>query len=250
MYGRNCFIWQKGSDLTNLITLQNVTKTYKGSRIPAIESVGFEVPEGEFFCLVGESGCGKSTVLKLIAGIEMPTSGKVEVSGKVGMVFQSGGLFPWLTVKQNIEFGMKMSNFSKQQIYTQTEKYMRLVDLQQFSNKYPRELSGGQKQRVGLARALAIEPQILLLDEPFSALDTVTTEELHMYLLQIWQQTHKTIVMVSHLLEEAYLLSDRIGVMNKGRLTEIFKVDGKRPRKENHGSYAELMEKIKKGFVV
>lgn len=249
MYGRNCFIWQKGSDLTNLITLQNVTKTYKGSKNPAIKSVGFEVSEGEFFCLVGPSGCGKSTILKLIAGIEAPTEGKVEVSGKVGMVFQSGGLFPWLTVKQNVEFGMRMSNFPASQIRQQTEKYLHLVDLQQFSNKYPRELSGGQKQRVGLARALSIEPQILLLDEPFSALDTVTTEELHAYLLQIWQQTHKTIVMVSHLLEEAYLLSDRIGVMNKGHLTEIFKVEEKRPRKETNNSYTELMGKIKKGFL-
>ncbi len=126
--------------MTNPITLLNVTKMYKGSKIPAVESVSFEVHEGDFFCLVGPSGCGKSTILKLIAGIEIPTTGKVEVSGKVGMVFQSGGLFPWLTVRQNVEFGMRMVNLPRSQINEQTEKYLHLVNLKQFSNKYPREL--------------------------------------------------------------------------------------------------------------
>lgn len=239
---------QKGFDLTDPIILKNVTKIYKGSRTPAVSDVNFEVTSGQFFCLVGPSGCGKSTILKLIAGIEKPTEGTVSIHGKVGMVFQSAGLFPWLTVRQNVEFGVRMEHVGNHLLLHNTEKYIRMVNLEEYQDRYPRELSGGQRQRVGLARALAIEPEILLLDEPFSALDTITTEELHKYLLTIWKQTHKTIVMVSHLLEEAYLLSDKIGVVKSGHLMKIFPVEDKRPRLENHGSYNTLMKKLTAEF--
>ncbi|HVZ66951.1 MAG TPA: ABC transporter ATP-binding protein [Patescibacteria group bacterium] len=225
-----------------------MTKIYKGGKKPAVLDFNLEIDDGEFFCLVGPSGCGKSTILKLIADLEKPTSGKIEKKGRVAMAFQSAGLFPWLTVKENVEFGMKMENLAQHEIKARTSKYIELVSLAEFSNKYPRELSGGQRQRVGLARALAVEPEILLLDEPFSALDPLTTEELHKCVLKIWEETHKTILMVSHLLEEAYLLSDRIGVMRNGELIKIFKVEDTRPREETHKSFSILMRQIKKEF--
>ncbi|HVT01359.1 MAG TPA: ABC transporter ATP-binding protein [Patescibacteria group bacterium] len=234
--------------MTNAINLENVTKIYKGGKKPAVSDFSLSINEGEFFCLVGPSGCGKSTILKLIADLEKPTSGKIVKNGRVAMAFQSAGLFPWLTVKENIEFGMKMENVSKNEIKIRTSKYMALVELSEFAHKYPRELSGGQRQRVGLARALAVEPEILLLDEPFSALDPLTTEELHKCVLKIWEETHKTILMVSHLLEEAYLLSDRIGVMRSGKLIKVFEVNDKRPREETHKSFSKLMRQIKKEF--
>lgn len=233
-----------------MIKLTNISKTYKGTKsVKALTDVSFEIEQGEFFCLVGPSGCGKSTILKIIAELEAPTGGTVETSGKVSMVFQSAGLLPWLTVRQNVEFGMKMHNFSKTKIEQQASKYLQLVNLSDLQKKYSRELSGGQKQRVGLARALAVEPEILLLDEPFSALDTITTGELHNYLLKIWQETGKTIVMVSHLLEEAVLLSDRVGIMKEGKLIKILTIDLPRPRKEEQKDSYEMVTKIKKEFI-
>lgn len=232
-----------------MIKLTDVSKIYKGNKeVSAVSGISFEVEKGEFFCLVGPSGCGKSTILKMIAGIEKPTTGTVEIQEKVSMVFQSGGLFPWLTVRDNVEFGMKMQKFHKSKIEENAHKYLELVELKGLSGKYPRELSGGQKQRVGLARALATEPEVLLLDEPFSALDPKTTAELHDYLLSIWTQTQKTIVMVSHLLAEAVLLSDRIGIMNKGCLVRILEIPLPRPRKEEQMGSIELIDKIRKEF--
>ncbi len=232
-----------------MIKLSSISKIYKGSKTPAVKDASFEIEKEEFFCLVGPSGCGKSTILKIIAGIENPTSGDLKVDGKISMVFQSAGLFPWLTVEQNVKFGMDMLEWHHTKIAEQTRKYLSLVDLENFKHKYPRELSGGQRQRVGLARALATEPDILLLDEPFSALDTITTEELHNYLLSIWQETQKTIIMVSHMLQEAVLLSDRIGIMKNGEITKIETVNLPRPRKEDQLGSFGLVEKIKKELV-
>jgi len=230
--------------LTNIITFKNITKIYKTSKQKALDDISFEIGHGEFFCLVGASGSGKSTLLKLIAGIENPTSGELNTPQKVGMVFQLGALFPWLTVEENVIFGQKMENVVNSKAKELAKIYLRMVNLEGFEKKYPRELSGGQRQRVGIARALAIEPEVLLLDEPFSALDEITTSELHNDLLNIWKKTGKTIVMVSHLLEEAILLADRVGVISDGKLVKILSIDLKRPRDIEENEFKQKLEEI------
>ena len=197
-------------------------------------------------CLIGPSGCGKSTVLKMIAGLEKPTVGELEKPENVGMVFQSGALLPWLTVEENVAFPIYANGIRKERAEDLTNKYIQMVNLGEFKLRYPRELSGGQKQRVGIARALAIEPPVLLLDEPFSALDPVTTDEMHNYLLKIWKETAKTIVMVSHLTEEAILLADRIAIMKDGKIKNTLEIPLKRPRKEEDKKFLELLEEIKR----
>ena len=204
-----------------------------------------DIKEGEFVCIIGPSGCGKSTVLKIISGLEEPSSGTVEKPVSVGMVFQSGALLPWLSVEENVAFPLYAKGIKKEKAEDLTNKYIQMVNLGEFKLKYPRELSGGQKQRVGIARALAVEPSVLLLDEPFSALDPITTEEMHNYLLNIWKETGKTIVMVSHSMEEAILLADRIVIMKDTKLKKIFEVEFKRPRKEEDKKFIEFLETIK-----
>jgi len=231
--------------LTKIIDFKNVSRAYKAAKVTAISDVSFDVNEGEFFCLVGPSGCGKSTILRLIGGIEPPTSGVIEKPNEVSMVFQSGALFPWMSVEENVAFVNKPKGLSQMKIDEQTTKYLKMVDLEAFRFRYPRELSGGQRQRVGIARALAVEPKVLLLDEPFSALDPVTTDELHECLLKVWRETQKTIVMVSHSIEEAVLLSDRIAVMTQGGIKEIVEVDLKRPRNEESKEFLKLLDEIK-----
>lgn len=231
--------------MIKIIELTNVSKIYKAVKVTALSDVSFDVNEGEFFSFVGPSGCGKSTILRLIGGIETPTSGTIEKPNEVSMVFQSGALLPWMNVEENVSLVNKVKGLSQLKTDEQTTKYLKMVDLEAFRFRYPRELSGGQKQRVGIARALAVEPKILLLDEPFSALDPVTTDELHQYLLKVWRETGKTIVMVSHLIEEAVLLSDRIAVMKQGGIKEIVEVNLKRPRNEASKEFLELRERIK-----
>ncbi len=238
-------MWQKDTNLTNPTVLKNIGKAYFGSKMPAVSDINLEVEKAEFLCLVGPSGCGKSTILKLIAGLEPPTAGTIEKPESVGMVFQSGALLPWLTVEENVAFPIYAKEGSKEKAEDITNKYIQMVALNAFKLKYPRELSGGQKQRVGIARALASEAEVLLLDEPFSALDSVTTNELHKDLLRIWQETGKTIVMVSHLIEEAILLADRIAIMQQGKLKNIVDVSLRRPRREEDRKFPELLEKIK-----
>jgi NitT/TauT family transport system ATP-binding protein len=231
--------------LTKIIDFKNVSRVYKTAKVTAISDVSFAVDEGEFFCLVGPSGCGKSTILRLIAGIEPATSGTIEKPSEVSMVFQSGALLPWMSVEENVSFVNKVRNLSKLKIEEQTTKYLKMVDLEAFRFRYPRELSGGQRQRVGIARALAVEPKVLLLDEPFSALDPVTTDELHACLLKVWQETKKTIVMVSHSIEEAIFLSDKIAVMQQGGIKEIINIELKRPRNAESKEFLQLIDRIK-----
>jgi len=231
--------------LTKIIDFKKVSRVYKAARVTAISDVNFEVDEGEFFCLIGPSGCGKSTILRLIGGIEEPSSGKIEKPDEVSMVFQSGALLPWMTVEENVSFVNKVKDLSQLKVEELTTKYLRMVDLEAFRFRYPRELSGGQRQRVGIARALAVEPKVLLLDEPFSSLDPLTTDELHAYLLKIWRETGKTIVMVSHSIEEAIFLADRIAIMKQAGIKEIVEVNLKRPRKEDSKEFLKLLDKIK-----
>ncbi len=234
--------------MTNPIVFKNAGKVYPGSKTPAVSGFSLEVKPGEFLCLIGPSGCGKSTILKMIAGLEQQTNGEVEKPESVGMVFQSGALLPWLTVEENVAFPIYAKGIKKEKAEDLTNKYIQMVNLGEFKLKYPRELSGGQKQRVGIARALAIEPGVLLLDEPFSALDPVTTDELHEYLLKIWKETQKTIVMVSHLTEEAVLLADRIAVMKDAALRDIVDVNLKRPRNNENKEFLKILDVVKKSL--
>ncbi len=236
--------------MTDGIRLNKVYKSYPTTPEKwAVRDFTLEVKNQEFFCLVGPSGCGKSTVLKLIVGLEKPTSGQVQRPMGISMDFQSGALMPWLTVEENVAFGLKMRGDGAQKIHDLCNKYLEMVNLQHFSEKYPRELSGGQRQRVGIARALAVEPQALLLDEPFSALDSITTDELHKDLLAIWKQTKITIIMVSHILEEAVLLADRIGVVVDGSIRGIMEVSMPRPRKDSDKDFEREAKKLKELMV-
>ncbi len=235
--------------MTNEISIKNVYKSFPGQGDKwVVCDLNLEIALGEFFCFVGPSGCGKTTTLKLIVGLEPVTKGTIEKPEDITMIFQSGALFPWLSVWDNIAFGLKMENQSKTKIKELTGKYLEMVRLTSFKDKYPRELSGGQRQRVGIARALAVSPRVLLLDEPFSALDTFTTQELHEDLLKIWRETKITVVMVSHLLEEAVILADRVGVMKEGKLKGIVDVDLRRPRKMEDDLFS-YVNKIK-GLIV
>ncbi len=231
-----------------IISFNDIDKTYEGNPLPALADVSFSILQGEFFCIVGPSGCGKSTALKLIAGLEEKTSGDLKKPEQVSMVFQSGALLPWLSVYENVAFGLRAKNASNKKIMDECSKYIEMTGLTEYINKYPHELSGGQRQRVGLARALAVDPEVLLLDEPFSALDTVTTEELHKDLYKIWKATKKTIVMISHSIEEAVNLADRIMLMKAGRIQEIFNITLPYPRREQEASFMHDVQKVRNEF--
>ena len=236
------------SDSTNIITFEKVTKFYDGEITPAVRSVSFEVKQGEFVCIVGPSGCGKSTALKLIAGLDEPTSGIVHHPHNVAMAFQSGALFPWLTVFENVALGLRQQGMRGENLKHAVEKELIAVKMQKFAEKYPGEISGGQRQRVGIARALAVNPSVLLLDEPFSALDPKTTAELHQDILDIWRETKKTIVMVSHLIEEAVALADTVILMRQGMIDSIFPITLPYPRHEQGGEFMRDVLQIRKEF--
>ena len=233
--------------MENIIELSHLSKRYVGEKSSSLRGVSFAVREGEFLCLIGPSGCGKTTILKLIAGIEEPTNGSLKKPAKVSMAFQSGALFPWLTVFENAALGLRVAQVPEAQISHVVDTYLRMLGMAQFHDKYPSDLSGGQRQRVGIARALAVNPAVLLLDEPFSALDPKTTAELHDDLVRIWHETKKTIVMVSHLIEEAVSLADRVILMREGSVDSEYKIDLPYPRRENDGFHREVM-KIRKEF--
>ncbi|TBU98543.1 ABC transporter ATP-binding protein [Stutzerimonas kirkiae] len=212
----------------------------KGETFTALDQVSFEVPDQQFAVIVGPSGCGKSSLLYLTAGLNEPSDGAIYVGGQKvegpgsdrGMVFQGYTLFPWLTVRQNIEFGLKRRGLESSEINTIVEFYLAEVGLKKFSEHYPKQLSGGMMQRVAIARALANDPQILLMDEPFGALDSQTRLQMQQLLLRVWGNSKKTVVFVTHDIDEAILLADRIYVMGArpGRIKEILDVPIERPR--------------------
>jgi ABC-type nitrate/sulfonate/bicarbonate transport system ATPase subunit len=225
------------------IKVDEVSKIYeigKGKTIIALDKVSFSVFPEEFVCIVGPSGCGKSTILYLIACLEKPSSGKImidsslvgEPNPKVGMVFQPDSVFPWLTVRNNIEFGPLLKGEDVQIRHRISEHYINLVGLQGFENTLPRQLSGGMKKRVDIARAFANNPEILLMDEPFGALDAMTKERLQLELLKIWENERKTILFVTHDLEEALFLGTRIIVMSRqpNTIQKILEVPFSHPR--------------------
>jgi NitT/TauT family transport system ATP-binding protein len=225
------------------LKVDNVCLRYQtpaGTTFTALEQVSFEVPDQQFAVLVGPSGCGKSSLLYLTAGLAEPTSGKIFVGGKQvdgpgadrGMVFQGYTLFPWLTVRQNIEFGLKRRGVVSRERKDIVEHYLNEVGLLRFADNYSKQLSGGMMQRVAIARALANDPQILLMDEPFGALDSQTRLQMQQLLLRVWEHSKKTVLFVTHDIDEAILLGDRIFVMGArpGRIKEVLDVPIERPR--------------------
>ncbi|WP_287030996.1 ABC transporter ATP-binding protein [Pseudomonas sp. UBA6310] len=231
------------ADVAARLRVDNVSLRYqspKGETFTALDRVSFEVPDQQFAVIVGPSGCGKSSLLYLTAGLNEPSEGDIYVGGRKvegpgadrGMVFQGYTLFPWLTVRQNIEFGLKRRGLPQDEIRTIVEFYLGEVGLAKFAEHYPKQLSGGMMQRVAIARALANDPQILLMDEPFGALDSQTRLQMQQLLLQVWGNSKKTVVFVTHDIDEAILLADRIYVMGArpGRIKEILDVPIERPR--------------------
>ncbi|AEF93912.1 Taurine-transporting ATPase [Desulfotomaculum nigrificans CO-1-SRB] len=219
------------------IAVREVSKVYtsKNKSFTALENISLEIRENEFISIVGPSGCGKSTLLRMLAGLEMPTQGKIWVEGDEvrgpgadrGMVFQAYTLFPWLTVADNIAFGLKLKGVPEIRRREIVKKYLNLIGLDRFANSYPKELSGGMKQRVAIARALANNPSVLLMDEPFGALDPQTKATMQELLLDIWRQERSTVVFITHDIEEAIFLSRRVYVMQSGpgRIVAEFKID-------------------------
>lgn len=226
------------------VSVVNVQKSYTLSfsagdkEIRALQGANFEVARGEIVAITGASGCGKTTMLRIIMGLDEPTDGTVYISGKAvtgcgydrGMVFQHAELLPWRGALDNIEFGLQMKGIPSDERRAHAEKYLNLVGLDHARERKPHQLSGGMKQRVGIARALAIEPDVLLMDEPFSALDAQTREMLQAELLEIQALTGKTIIIVTHDLDEAILLADRVVVMETGSVKEILNIGLPRPR--------------------
>ncbi len=209
---------------SSIIRATGVGKVYrsKKSDIAAMENCNIEVLKNEFISIIGPSGCGKSTLLRMLAGLDFPTEGNIVIDNKEvtgpgadrGMVFQTYTLFPWLTVEENVKFGLKLKNMDKKQQQQVSDHYLEEVKLTQFAKSYPKELSGGMKQRVAIARALANSPEVLLMDEPFGALDPQTKASMQLLLRQIWQSQRTTVVFVTHDIEEAVFLSTKIYVMS------------------------------------
>ncbi|NJP10223.1 MAG: ABC transporter ATP-binding protein [Leptolyngbyaceae cyanobacterium RU_5_1] len=207
------------------LEVQNVFKYYsvQGRELIVLEDINLQIYPREFVCLVGSSGCGKSTLLNIIAGLVSPSVGRVHVDGQPvtgrpgsdrGMVFQGYTLYPWLTVAQNVAFGLQLRKIPKAEQRERVDYFLDVVGLYHFADAYPKQLSGGMKQRVAIARALANEPAVLLMDEPFGALDAQTKEQMQQFLLELWEQTHVTILMITHDVEEAIYLSQRVYVMS------------------------------------
>ncbi len=224
------------------VEIKDVKKIYQSSRgdVVALNGFNLEINENEFIAIVGPSGCGKSTILNILAGLDTATSGSILVDGKPisgpsperGVVFQQYALFPWLTVRKNVEFGLRLKKLSKQEVKEIADHYIEMVGLQDFRNSYPKELSGGMKQRVAIARAYAMQPKLLLMDEPFGALDAQTRTQLQTELLKTWEEERKTCFFITHDVEEAVVLAQRVIIMSArpGRIKDIIDIDIPYPR--------------------
>ena len=205
------------------IVIDSVSKVFDsdGRKMVALQEIDLEIPRGQFVCLLGPSGCGKSTLLNAIAGFAPPTSGRIVADGvpvagpgpERGMVFQEYALFPWMTVEQNVGFGLEIKGMARAQIVERVAGLLKLLSLEDFAKRYPKDLSGGMRQRVAIARVLALDSPILLMDEPFGALDALTRRNLQDELLRLWAELKKTVIFVTHSIEEAIYLADRIVVM-------------------------------------
>ncbi|WP_049937836.1 ABC transporter ATP-binding protein [Haloplanus natans] len=241
---------------TPRVRVDGVGKRYTGANGPvqALDGISFDVADGEFVCIVGPSGCGKTTLFRIIAGLEPATTGRIVLDGDrvdgpstdLGLVFQEYHLFPWRTVAGNVGFGLEQGGVAAADRERRVRDLLDLVGLDGFADTYPRDLSGGMKQRVALARALAVDPGLLLMDEPFGAVDAQTKKMLQDELLDIWRETGKTILFVTHDVEEAVKLADRVVVMAKdpGRLREVVDVDIERPRERSDDAFGSTYRRL------
>ena len=239
------------------IELRNISLQYESVENPvtALQDVSFGVEAAEFLCVVGQSGCGKTTMLNIVAGFLKPTKGEILISGKTvtgkgldrGIVFQDfAQLFPWRTAQRNIEFGLEMKGIAKEERAEIALRFLRLVNLEKFARSYPHELSGGMQQRVAIARALAYNPAVLLMDEPFAALDALTREEMQRFLVDVWRETKKTVVYVTHNVAEAVYLADRVIVFSPhpGTVKAQVKITLPRPRDTLSVEFLEYQKEI------
>jgi NitT/TauT family transport system ATP-binding protein len=239
------------------IELRDITLEYTSADNPvtALRDVSFSVEPAEFLCVVGQSGCGKTTMLNIVAGFLQPTSGGILIGGKAvtgkgldrGVVFQDfAQLFPWRTAQRNVEFGLEMKGISKEERAQIALQFLRLVNLEKFARSYPHELSGGMQQRVAIARALAYNPAVLLMDEPFAALDALTREEMQRFLVDVWKETKKTVIYVTHNVAEAVYLADRIIVFSPhpGTVKAQVKIALARPRDTLSIEFLEYQKEI------
>lgn len=236
------------------LCLQDISKSYRFLRhhITALDKICLKVRDGEFICVLGPSGCGKTTLLNLIAGLDHPDGGEIfyqcrqQIRPRSLIVFQENALFPWLNAQQNVEFGLKMKGMPKKERAAIALEYLNLVRLGGYAQCYMHQLSGGMKQRVALARILALEPEILLMDEPFAALDLHTRRELSRELQDIWEKTGNTIIFVTHQLEEAVTLGDRVVLLtaNPGRIKTEISIELPRPRRPDQPSLLAMIQKI------
>lgn len=234
--------------------VHKVFKTAEQQDVIALKDINFSIQEGQFVCLLGPSGCGKSTLLNAIAGFSLPSQGDIRVHGNVvtepgpdrGMVFQEYALFPWMTVEDNIIFGLKIRNEDPAKIETTLTELLAKLKLTEFRKRFPKDLSGGMRQRVAIARVLALDPPIMLMDEPFGALDALTRRSLQDELIKIWSETKKTVVFVTHSMEEAIYLADRIVVMTyrPGTVKKDITVDIARPRNPTDIKFNDLKKEL------
>ena len=240
------------------VDIRNVSKVHfsiKGEPLLALLDVTLQVEKNEFFSIVGPSGCGKTTLLNLLAGFEQPTRGELRVGDQLitepgwerAVVFQEYALFPWFTAVENVRYGLQRKGLSEAEQRRLVDHYIGLVGLRGFESRYPGELSGGMRQRVSIARALAVNPSVLLMDEPFAALDIQTREYMQDELLKIWQSEPKTVIFITHSIDEAIKLSDRVAIMGPrpGRIEEIKTVDFERPRDPTNPTVVRLAAEVK-----
>lgn len=242
-----------------IVEVHRVEKSFNSHHgtVSIMRDVSFDVGDNEFLALVGPSGCGKSTLLRLIQGLDKPTAGEIrfrarpvtEVCHQMAMVFQNFALFPWLTVKENVGFGLQALGWPDEKIASQVDRYITVTGLVGFEEAYPRELSGGMRQRVGLSRALAVEPELLLMDEPFSALDPLTAESLREEVLQLWRDPSlppEAVILVTHNIEEALAMADRVVVLSRrpSRVLAQVPVELPRPRDRKSEAFYNLTDQV------
>jgi len=239
-----------------LLEVKEVSKLFEaeGKEMEALRDVNLSIDEGDFVCFIGPSGCGKTTLLRIIAGLERPSSGEVYLEGmpiikpgpERGMVFQEYSLFPWRTVLDNVAFGLELKGLSKAERYERSRPFIKMVGLETFENRYPHELSGGMKQRVAISRALVNDPKALLMDEPFGALDAQTRNIMQSELLKIWETDRKTVIFVTHSVDEAIYLADKIVIMSArpGRIKDIIDIKLPRPRKRTSQEVNWIRDRI------